>query len=184
MPQKSIAIVAAVFSISSALSPIAVWADGSEGGMGDASAVSAVSGKLVRTAPASEGLTASSLIKSDIDFYFKELQDMSYVLKQCDQIIDNRDYDSIRGILRQEPLRTLRKTSKSLQKFLPSKELQDQYQGYYSKMIDAVDDLDFLATTRVRKEGLPKEGVKDTKIFEVLDKAVSNLESMLALVPR
>ena len=82
----------------------------------ESSSVSAVSGKLIRTAPASEGLTASSLIKSDIEFYFKELQDMSYVLKQCDQIIDNRDYESIRGILRQEPLRTLRKTSKALQK--------------------------------------------------------------------
>ena len=80
------------------------------------SSVSAVSGKLIRTAPASEGLTASSLLQSDTDFYFKELQDMNYVLKQCDQIIDNRDYESIRGILRQEPLRTLRKTSKALQK--------------------------------------------------------------------
>ena len=69
-------------------------------------------------------------------------------------------------------------------KFLPSQELQDKYQGYYSKMIDAVDDLDYLATTRVRKEGVPKEGVKDTKIFQVLDTAVTNLDAMLSLVPR
>jgi len=68
--------------------------------------------------------------------------------------------------------------------FLPSKDLQDQYQGYYNKMIDAVDDLDFLATSRVRKEGLPKEGVKDVKIFEVLNKAATNLDAMLELVPR
>merc|ERR1711907_825636 len=109
---------------------------------------------------------------------------MDYVLRQCDQIIENRDYESIRGILRQEPLRTLRKTSKALQKFLPSQELQDRYQGYYRQMIDAVDDLDFLATSRVRKEGLPKEGDKDVKIFQVLDKAVTNLDAMLALVPK
>ena len=51
-------------------------------------------------------------------------------------------------------------------------------------MIDAVDDLDYLATTRVRKEGVPKEGVKDTKIFQVLDTAVTNLDAMLSLVPR
>lgn len=118
--QETIATAAVMLSVvgSTLLMPYALptnpvtWAAADD----ESSSVSAVSGKLIRTAPASEGLTASSLIKSDIEFYFKELQDMSYVLKQCDQIIDNRDYESIRGILRQEPLRTLRKTSKALQK--------------------------------------------------------------------
>ena len=117
-PQQTIAIAGTVLSIlGSTLSttiisaPSVAWA-----ATDDSSSVKSVSGKLIRTAPASEELTASSLIQSDIDFYFKELQDMGYVLKQCDQIIENRDYESIRGILRQEPLRTLRKTSKALQK--------------------------------------------------------------------
>lgn len=149
-----------------------------------ASSVAAVGGQLVRTSPITEKLTASSIIKSDLEFYFKELQDMYYVLSQVDKIIEDKDYESVRGILRQEPLRTLRKTSKTLQKFLPSKELQEKYQASYAQMIDAVDELDFLATSRIRKEGVPKEGQRDSKVLEVLGKATKHLGDMLALVPK
>ena len=56
--------------------------------------------------------------------------------------------------------------------------------GQLYEMIDAVDDLDYVAGIRIRKEGVPKEGQSDTKLLDVLSRATANLGDMLALVPK
>ena len=141
--------------------------------------VTAVGTTLVRTSPVSESLTASELLQSDVDFYVAELKDMSLVLSQVEGIIDNRDYEAVRGVLRQEPLRNLRKTSKALMKYLPSTDTQAKYEKAYQSMLDAVDDLDFKAIQRTRKEGIPKVGVTDTEFQLALKSVISRLDGMI-----
>jgi len=141
--------------------------------------VTTVGTTLVRTSPVSESLTASELLQSDVDFYVAELKDMSLVLSQVEGIIDNRDYEAVRGVLRQEPLRNLRKTSKALMKYLPSTDTQAKYEKAYQSMLDAVDDLDFKAIQRSRKEGIPKVGVTDTEFQLALKSVISRLDGMI-----
>ena len=146
--------------------------------------VSNVAGSLVRTSPASESLTAADLLKSDIDFNVQELKGMSYVLENLNDIIEKREYESIRAVLRQDPLRQLRKTSKALKRFLSSQEIQAKYEESYQSMIDAIDDLDFTANQRFRKEGVPKEGLQDTQLTQQLKTAVIKLNEMIDIVPK
>lgn len=141
--------------------------------------ITEVAGTLVRTSPASTTLTAVDLLKSDINFNKGELQDMLFVFEKFEDIVSNRDYDLIRSTLRQEPLRTLRKTCKTLEKYLPSKDVQDKFEASYSKMIDAVDDLDYFASKRIRKEDIPMENKPDTEILNSLKKVISNLNDMI-----
>jgi hypothetical protein len=147
--------------------------------------VTNVAGNLVKTSNAADSkqLTASDMLRSDVDFNVRELKDMEFVLEKVGTIIENRDYEAIRGVLRQEPLRNLRKTSKTLERFLPSKEIQNKFEESYRDMIDALDDLDYLATTRFRKEGVPKEGVPDTPLLNDLKTVISKLDEMIKVVP-
>jgi len=145
--------------------------------------IAAVAGTLVRSSPATESLTAADLLKSDIEFYTRELKDMSFVLRNVEDIINNRDYEDIRSVLRQEPVRNLRKTSKYLKKYLPSKDIQEKYEVSYQTMISAVDDLDFKATQRFRKEGVPKEGEQDSELLNILKTVILKLDEMISVVP-
>ena len=108
--------------------------------------VSAVAGTLIRTDTLKENLKASDLIGADIEFTINQLKDMLFVLENLETEIDKKDYENIRGVFRQEPLRTLRKTCRSLKKYLPSTDIQEKFESNYQKMISAVDDFDFIAT--------------------------------------
>ena len=141
--------------------------------------VSAVAGNLIRTDALKENLKASDLIGADIDFTINQLKDMLFVLENLETEIDKKDYENIRGVFRQEPLRTLRKTCRSLKKYLPSTEIQEKFESNYQKMISAVDDFDFVATKRFRKDGIPNEGVKDTELLNLLKEIVEKLNLLI-----
>lgn len=106
---------------------------------------------------------------------------MSLVLSQVEGIIDSRDYEAVRVVLRQEPLRNLRKTSKALMKYLPSADFQAKYETAYQSMLEALDELDFRAIQRIRKEGIPKEGVVDNQMQDVLKSLISRLSIMVTV---
>jgi hypothetical protein len=86
-------------------------------------------------------LTANQLLETDIKPRISLLKDIVTSFSQYDSYVENKDYQSIRSALRLEPTVELRKTCRSLEKYLPSDKLTG-YKKAYEVMISSIDDLD------------------------------------------
>lgn len=96
----------------------------------------------VPTPAVADSLTASELIRSDLQPKIEILKDILFTIKTYPELIDKQDYLTIRSLLRSEPAVSLRVTCRKLKQFLPSKSQQDSFGSAYSTMIDSVDDFD------------------------------------------
>lgn len=126
-------------------------------------------------------LTANELIQSDIQPRIMNLKDINTVLNQANDLVLNKDYLSIRRVLRSDPCVQLRKTARYMKKYLTS-EKQTLYEQTYQNMISAVDDLDTIALKRTRDENLSfKNDVIDTESKDALSKLIFQIESLIQI---
>jgi len=82
----------------------------------------------------SQPLRAADLLSTDIAIYRRDLEDMQFVLTKVTDIVDRKDYPAFRTVLRSDPLVMLRKTSRTLKKYLPSVADQERYQASYQQV--------------------------------------------------
>lgn len=126
-------------------------------------------------------LSASEVLRSDINPKVDLLKDILFVVKLYPEYIKNSDYDSIRKSLRQEPTIDLRKTCKKLEKYLPAEEVVP-FDKAYSNMIDSMNDLDVLALKRLQGENLPSKGQLDEEMNQKALDLSSRFETMLKTI--
>lgn len=90
---------------------------------------------------ATSKLTAGQLLQTDVQPRISLLKDIVTSMNQYESLVTAKDYVSIRQALRTEPAVELRKTCRSLEKYLKADQLKN-YKNAYSVMISSIDDLD------------------------------------------
>eukprot|EP01035_Chromulina_nebulosa_P018352 gene18353-24045_t len=125
-------------------------------------------------------LTAEELLQSNIQPRLSLLKDIETSFTQYDSYISSRDYLSIRSALRQEPTVELRKTCRSLKKYLTS-EKQAVFDKAYNDMISSIDDLDSLALKRTRGDGIPSGDKIDDEMAKAVSVATNKLDGLIKI---
>lgn len=128
-------------------------------------------------------LTSDDVLRSDVAPRIAILKDIQFAFKLYPEYIASRDYESFRGALRQPPSSSLRQTCLKLKPFLPEGSKAD-FEATYSRMIDAVNDMDTFAFKRLQREGVPPTGQPDTQLVSLLATASENLDKLIAIAAR
>jgi len=87
-------------------------------------------------------LTANDVIRMDIAPRLYTLKDVLFILKSFPDYISQKDYTTVRNLLRQGQPSSLRVTCRKIIQYLPSKTEQAEFKAAYASMIDALDDFD------------------------------------------
>jgi hypothetical protein len=88
-------------------------------------------------------LTASDVLKSDIEPKVLLLKEVLGVLQKFPSYIESKDYISFRQALREEPAMELRKTCVKLKKYLPSSQIPN-FEKAYSDLIETLNNMDYV----------------------------------------
>jgi len=128
-------------------------------------------------------LTSDDVLRSDVAPRIAILKDIQFTFKLYPQYIESRDYESFRGALRQAPSSSLRQTCLKLKPFLPEGSKAD-FEATYSRMIDAVNDMDTFALKRMQGENVPPVGQPDTQLVTLLAAATENLDKLISIAAR
>ena len=94
-------------------------------------------------------LTANDVIRMDIAPRLYTLKDVLFILKSFPDYISQKDYTTVRNLLRQGQPSSLRVTCRKIIQYLPSKTEQAEFKAAYTSMIDALDDFDTVSITYI-----------------------------------
>jgi hypothetical protein len=98
----------------------------------------------ISPAVATEALSATEMLKSDIGPKLSILKDIDFAFKLFPSFVEKQEYVELRQALRESPTMDLRKTCRKLKPFLPS-EIQVKYEDAYKTMIESFEDMDVVS---------------------------------------
>jgi len=112
---------------------------------------------------------------AELESYLSSLKEIKNVFDIYPKLVAEKDYASMRGILRASPAGGLRLTARKYRAFLPETQRKDFLKAY-EKMIESLDDMDVIVFKRMQ------DSSSDEKLVKAVDTLLSNYAAMLATV--
>jgi len=122
-----------------------------------------------------EANNAALVSQAELDSYVEYLTNIGKVFATYPQMLDEKDYTSMRQALRANPAGNLRLTARKYQVFLPEGQ-REKFQQAYSTMIDSVDDMDVIVFKRTQNSG------SDDALNKAVVRVNDNYSKMLATI--
>lgn len=135
--------------------------------------------------PTKPKLTARDLISNDVTPRTEALKNILFTMKLYTPIIASepeRYPEIIRTQLRSIPSNQLRNTCKALRKYLPSQSVINDFDQIYSKLIEAIGEVDVLCLKKMQGDGFPSDG--EERVRRLLLEVYGGMDALISVAER